>query len=332
MNRLTTVLAALFVLSAPSLLAQAALGTFQYTTSYSQTAQNGYVAVLDLSSGTLAPVVTALATNCSSPKTVYTTTTAAFAANTQAFVAITANTGKALTGSAQQCGAPDGLIVSNGQWVNWPQTSGLVLYFTSNSSATITNGQLPLLPAIQNAVAGSTLQDSDCPTCQAGSLTLQELGTLLVQGGNPGACPIPKSAVMAARGAIGLDPTNRYLIILIAAGAEPSSGLYTYDFALLMMAFGGYSAVNFDGGGSTVFNWLPDFGSPKTCPACAQFITGATVGATNPNNLTITNLATPALSTTIQYSAQTPNPRAVYASIGFLPPLAAKAKGKPKKP
>ena len=267
----------------------------------------------------LAPVVTSLASNCTSPNTVFTTTTMDFTTKQGTFIAITANTGKALSGSAPQCGTPDGLIVSSGQWVNWPQTSGPVVYFTSNSSATITNAQLPQLSQIQNAVAGSTLQDSDCPTCQMQGVTLRELGTPLVQGGAPGACPIPKSGVIAARGAIGLDQTNRYLILLVAAGTEPSQGLHTYDFALLMMAFGGYNAVNFDGGGSTVFNWVPDFGVPQSCQQCAQLITGAAVGSTNPNALTITSLATPSLGSRVQYTAQAP-PRAVYASIGFLPP------------
>jgi len=327
MKQLPAVLAGLFALSAQALLAQAALGTFKYTTSYSPAPLDGYVAILDLSTGTLAPVVTSLASNCTSPNTVFTTSTIAFATKNSTFIAITANTGKALTTTPPQCAVPDGLMVSNGAWVNWPQTSGPVLYFTSNSSAVITSEQLPLLSQIQNAVAGSTLQDSDCPTCQAGSLTLRELGTLLVQQGVSGACPIPKSGVMAARGAIGLDRTNRYLIILVSTGSEPSQGLQTPDFALLMMAFGGYNAVNFDGGGSTVFNWVPDFGVPQPCPQCAQLITSASVGSTNPNALTITNLATPPLGSTVQYTAQTP-PRAVYASIGFLPPGAAKAKKK----
>ena len=307
----------LLALSARTLLAQAAVGTFTYTTSYSQQAQNGYVAILDLSSGAFVPQVTSAATNCPSPNTVYTATTTSFANNRAAFVAITANTGAALSGSGPQCGKPDGLIVSGGQWVNWPQTNGPVLCFTSNTAAAITSGALPLLSQIQNAVAGSTTQDSDCPSCTAGSVTVREAGTLLVQNGSPGACPIPKSMTIAPRGAIGLDSTNRYLIILVAAGSESSQlGLQTPDFALLMLAFQGARGVNFDGGGSTVFDWFPSFGVPAPCTTCASMIQTATVPTPNPNSLTIQNLTVPPNQTPIQYTAQTP-PRNVYASIGF---------------
>src|SRR5260221_2494366 len=104
MKRLQAILAALFVLSAQTLLAQAALGTFQYTTAYSQMPLNGYVAILDLSSGALAPVVTSLASNCTSPSTVFTTTTMDFATKQGTFIAITANTGKALSSHSRQAG------------------------------------------------------------------------------------------------------------------------------------------------------------------------------------------------------------------------------------
>ena len=310
------------VLSGSPLFGQAALGTFQYTTSYGTSPLKGYVAILDLSSGTIVPQVTAASPACA-PNTVLTTRTQDFANSHQTFVAITANAGPAITGPVSACGTPNGLIVSNGQWVNWPQTNGPVLYFTANSSATITDGALPLLSQIQNGVAGTTTQDNDCPSCNAGTVSVQELGTLLVKGGLSGACPIPKSMAKAARGAVGLDKTRQYLIVLVVAGGEPSSGLYTSDFALLMRAFGGYNAINFDGGGSSVFDWTSN-SSLGSCAACASMIlNGSTIPTPNPNNLTVANLATQPLTSNFYYSSEADG-RAVYASIGFSLPAPMK--------
>jgi len=65
----------------------------------------------------------------------------------------------------------------------------------------------------------------------------------LVKSGFSGACPIPKSTASAARGAIGLDKTRHYLIILVVEGGEPSSGLLTSDFARLTVAAAGRRTV-----------------------------------------------------------------------------------------
>ena len=309
---------ALLALWTMPLFGQAAVATFTYSTSYT-TATTGYVAILDISASGLLPQVTSASPACAAKSaSVMTMSTKNFATMRNAFVAVTANAGPAISGPKPQCGTPSGLIVSKGQWVNWPQTNGPILYFTSNGSATITDGAVPLLSQITNAVAGTTTQDNDCASCTAGTVLVQESGTLLVKNGSPGICPVPKSGTKAARGAIGLDATNHYLIVLVVEGAEGASGLYTPDFALLMLAFGGVNAINFDGGGSTVFDWNPKAGVPAACTNCASMIAGATIPSSqpNPNSLTLTNITAQKPNTAIYYTSEADG-RAVYASIGF---------------
>lgn len=297
------------VCCAGSLAAQAAVASFIYSTDYSRKTI-GHVAVLDLGANRIATAVTKLDTeSCKSPDTVSLETTRAFANSRKAFLAVAANTGPAVSGS-QRCGLPDGLLISNYGWSNWPQSSGPVLYFPDDTSAVITDGPLPWPVLMANAVAGSTTQDSDCPPGQT--------GTLLVKNGQPGTCPIPKSQEITARTGIGVDATGRYLIVLVASRAE-QAGLRTADFARLMIAFGAAQAVNLDGGGSTTFYWLPSHGVPAECEACATRISTAKVPGdmkSNPRKLSIAGLTLRKLTEPIEYSASNP-PRRVYASIAF---------------
>lgn len=300
------VAALLFALFPASVSAQVAVGTFTYTTSYNGSPHSGYVAVLDTSDPQLNTIASQADPTCA-PDTVALTRPSDFAKTYGTFLTITANTGPAIP-PGTRCGTPHGLIVSGGKLVNWPQTSGPVLYFDGNGAPTVTDGPLPRPNVvIRTAVAGSISQDSDCIPLQ--------IGTLLVKNGYPGGCPIPKGSIAAARGGIGVDATGRYLIVLVVTGQEGPSGLKTFDFALLMMAFHAVQAVNFDGGGSTAFIFTPN--TPfKSCPGCSAFLTNASVPSctVNPNQLT---MSVPKVVTKpVTYWAQTPE-RAVYASIGF---------------
>lgn len=290
--------------------AQAAVGAISGKTSYDGDLQ-GYVALLDLSSGAFTPVVTALSDSCRSAAEgqVSLLPTAGFQAASNALLAITANAGPGFAKYvAGTCGTPDGLIVSGGTLVNPGRTNGPVLYFPDIFSAAATGGAVP--DSVWWAVAGATTTNNDCGP------DLYQPGTLLVDGGAAGACPIPKSAIPAARGAIGVDATGTILIVAVVEGAEGASGLKTADFATLMMGLGAVDAVNFDGGGSAVFYWNPAGGAPMASARLLQMLQDAAVpgGAPNPGGLAfdVTFLA-PAQ----QYVYDTEQ-RPIYASIGFV--------------
>lgn len=310
MNPIARFVSLLLLLAAGAerVFAQAAVASFTYRTAYSVSPTRAYVAVLDLAPGLLDTRVTAQDGSCASPATVSLEPTRRFAHAQRTFLAVASNTGPAVP-AHQRCGLPDGLLVSDGEWANWPQSHGPVLYFPSPREAVVTDGALPWLSAIDAAVAGSTSQDSDCPAGQ--------IGTLLVKDGRPGVCPIPKARAVTARTAIGVDPSGRYLIVLVATRSG-STGLRTGDLALLMMAFGATRAVNLDGGGSTTFYWLPQYGVPAECAACVDRITAAalTAGSANPNDLSFSLPEVLDPSVPVEYSASYP-PRPVYASIGF---------------
>jgi len=237
--------------------------------------------------------------------------TGQFAINQNTILAITANSGP---GGVTGCGTPAGLLVSNGMLVNPGQTDGSVLYFNSLTQAAITGGTVPA--GVQWAVSGSTNTNNDCPN-------LQQPGTLLVQNGNPGVCPIPKSTIRAGRGAVGLDSTGQYVIVVVVEGTD-SGGVLTSDLAQMLIALGAVNAVNFDGGGSTAFYWIPptQTRAPLVSEAAQQMITDATF----PPSLDLT--VTPFLPTDEQrYDSED---RAVYSSLGFtftpLPTAAAPRK------
>lgn len=295
----------LLALVPATLPAQVAVGTFTYTTSYNGSSQTGYVAILDTSDPLLNAIASGGDPTCA-PDTVAFTRPSDFAKTYGTFLAITANTGPAIP-PGTKCGTPHGLLISGGKIVNWPQTSGPVLYFDVKGAPTVTDSALPKPSGVmRTAVAGSISQDSDCIPLQ--------IGTLLVKNGYPGGCPIPKGNIAAARGGIGVDATGRYVIVLVVTGQEGPSGLKTFDFALLMMAFHAVQAVNFDGGGSTTFIFTPNTAF-KPCPGCNALMTNAAIPPWfNPNQLTMS--APQAVTGPITYWAQTPE-RAVYASIGF---------------
>lgn len=210
----------------------------------------GWVGYVDLPKGGFAPFTRGSAcTTCKNYPAVTLLDTMTFAKSQPAMlVAITANCGLGLSSFKNNAceTTVDGLIVANGALVNPPQYQGPALYFTSNTNAAITSGTLPSVSTITWAVAGSTSTDNDCSCGQ--------LGTLLVEGHQPGACPIPKSKIPAARGAAGVT-ANGVLILAIVQGAEGSSGMTTAQFARLLIDLGAQNAVNFDGGGSTAFIW-----------------------------------------------------------------------------
>jgi hypothetical protein len=283
------------------------VGAIAGSVSYNQTI-SGYVAVLDLSSGSFTPVVTQLATQCRSLGNgqVSLLPTATFAASNHTLLAITANSGPGLSNyKTGTCGVPDGVIVANAALVNPGQTSGPVLYFTTRSQATITSGSLP--QTMQWAVAGTTNTNDDCPN-------LYQIGTLLVNGGQPGTCAIPKATVPAGRGAAGLDPTGTMLIIAVVEGND-GAGLKTSDFADLLIGLGAVNAVNFDGGGSTVFYWTPSGSAPSQSAKAAQILQNAKfpAGQPNPNNL---SFSVKLLDQTQKYTYDAAG-RPIYASLGF---------------
>lgn len=253
--------------------AQVAVGTVHGSISYGSsgyTRVNGWVAYIDLTSHLFIPVVTEPAPPpCTLPKgTVLMQRTNRFASLSHTLVAITANTGPE-TPPEGACATPDGLIISDGVAVNPAQEEGPVLFFDANGNATIVLGT-PVSGVARNAVAGTTTTGNDCGGTQ--------LGTLLVKEGEPGACPIPKSTVIAPRGAIGLDKDGTTLIFAIIVGVEDTTGhktaigLKTADFAKLMIGLGAYNAVNFDGGGSTAFIWSPPADPPAASPRLVQMI------------------------------------------------------------
>src|SRR5262249_31047256 len=153
-----------------------------------------------------------------------------------------------------------------------------------------------------------------CPTCEVAGTRVHLPGTLLVKNSVPGGCAVPKSETIAPRGGIGVDASG-HLIVVVVTGEEPSTGLYTYDFGVLMQAFSAVNAVNFDGGGSTVFWWTPGNVPTDPCPACAAAIQQAEIGGNNPRGVVLSDiqLVTDPNNYTIHYSAQTPLPgRPVY--------------------
>jgi exopolysaccharide biosynthesis protein len=224
--------------------------------------------------------------------------TGQFAINQKTLLAITANTGP---GNVTGCGTPAGLLVSNGKLANPGQTNGPVLYFNSRTQAAITGGTVPT--GVQWAVSGSTNTNNDCPD-------LYQPGTLLVQSGKPGVCPIPKSTAPAGRGAVGLDSTGKYVIVVVVEGTD-NGGVLTSDLAQMLIALKAVNAVNFDGGGSTAFYWLPasQTSVPPVSAAAQKMITDAKF----PPSLNLT--VTPFLPKDEErYDSED---RAVYASLGF---------------
>jgi exopolysaccharide biosynthesis protein len=304
MKRLIVVTGIVLLFTALEAAGQAALGEFTYVSDYSTGATKGYVAVLDLKAASFQPEVTGQDPECLSKSTTLYETTRKFADDQKTFVTITANTG---LGGRPPCHLADGIVISNGEVVNDPADPGLVLYFTSNGEAFITDGLLPPFSEIQNAVAGTAVPE---PGCTA--------GTLLVKDGKPQRCALPKPFIGAPRGAIGLDESRRHLIIVVIDGDECSDlGLMTYDYALLLLAFGANDAVNFDGGGNAVFYWHPDAGIPAGCDACQLRIRDAAIPTAFSNPYHVSFKDGPKLLRMDRAINDANQVRNVYASIGF---------------
>jgi len=301
-----------------------AVGTFTATTTYQDPGIVGYVAYLDLSKSNFTPVVTPLDVACRSAGDgqVRAIPTRSFAELNHTLLAITANTGYDLP-ALNSCCVPAGVIIAKGRLVNPGQTGGPTLYFPkAATSATITSGNLPAT-GVEWAVAGSTNTNNNCTD-------LYQPGTALIYtdstGRHPGACPGPKALSIAARGAAGLDKTGRILIIAVVEGTENSSGLKTLDWAYLMMGLGAYSAVNFDGGGSTTFYWTPDDHGLPQSEALATMLKDAKFPSDqhdNWNNLAFTT-AVGEPKDPIRFDNQCPDPknpltcgRPIYGSLGF---------------
>ncbi|MBV9775247.1 MAG: phosphodiester glycosidase family protein [Gemmatimonadetes bacterium] len=295
-------------------LAQVAVGSLSGTVTYDSTvAVSGYVAYLDLSGGAFTPVVSPLSDSCRQAGNgqVSMLPTRDFQSQNGTLLAITANSGPAMSSyKTGTCGVPAGLVVSGGLLVNPGQTGGPVLYFNTPSAAAITGGTVPT--SAQWAVAGSTNTNNDCPN-------LHQPGSLLVANGTPGVCPIPKSTIPAARGAVGVDATGTVLIVAVVEGAEGTSGLKTADLASLLIGLGAVNAVNFDGGGSTVFYWTPGATAPVQSAKLVQMLKSAAVPSKLPNPGSLTFKVTPLdPSQQYVYDASAPGGRPIYASLGFL--------------
>lgn len=291
--------------------AQVALGRIHGSSSYSPI--TGWVALIDLSvNGAFEPRVTGFSDKCGTPPNpVALNQTDLFAQENGTLVAITANTGPNpgldLLG---QCGRPSGMLVDRESVVIPNPPGGLVLYFDLNGKAHITD-ELPPDVAIMNAVGGTLDTDSDCG-----------VGTLLVDEGKPGKCPIPKSKAVAERGAIGLSHDGNIMIIVTIDGLEGDTGLKTADLAAIMIGLGAHNAINFDGGGSTSFIWSPDKDNP---PQLNQTLQNKMLAAkypplpiTNPNNVQFKCVPLDVRANWKNSIPYYPTYRPVYAQFGLM--------------
>jgi hypothetical protein len=107
-----------------------------------------------------------------------------------------------------------------------------------------------------------------------------------------------------------LDSTGKYVIVVVVEGTD-SGGVLTSDLAQMLIALKAVNAVNFDGGGSTTFYWLPasQTSVPSVSAAAQKMITDAKF----PPSLNLT--VTPFLPKDEErYDSED---RAVYASLGF---------------
>ena len=129
-----------------------------------------------------------------------------------------------------------GLAVSDGNTVSAPdgtpgQNASLLIDQKNKASIAETEDTTDI-SNVFNAVTGSGIMDG-----------------LNVGGDTPfgdGADPNPRTSV-------GLSQDNRYLYIVVIDGRQPgySVGTTSTETAEIMLAFGAYTAINLDGGGST---------------------------------------------------------------------------------
>ena len=131
-----------------------------------------------------------------------------------------------------------GLAVSDGNTVAVPnsipgQNAALLITRQNHASIAETTEQMDL-SNVFNAVTGS--------------------GIIVQDGVNVGAqTPYGDGADPNPRTAVGLSEDGRFLYLVVIDGRQPgySIGTKSSETADLMLAFGAYSAVNLDGGGST---------------------------------------------------------------------------------
>jgi len=131
-----------------------------------------------------------------------------------------------------------GLAISDGNVVSPPVSTGgqnaALLLSRKNIASIDSTSEITDLSDVFNAVAGSGI---------------------IVQGGiNVGdQTPYGDGANPNPRTAVGLSEHGRYLYLVVIDGRQPgySVGTTHAETADLMLAFGAYSALNLDGGGST---------------------------------------------------------------------------------
>ena len=307
-------------LLAAALHAQVAVGTISGRTCRGPIL--GYVAYIDISNDRFTPHVTPRDSDPICTSGVAIRKTIDFMYDTGSIVAITANAGAA--NPPQHCAVPDGLLMHDGDVVNPIQANGPSMYFTDNHRATI--AKLTTMPAgVENAVAGTTKQDNDCLGDP------QMPGGLLVQNGRPGPCIVPKSLQLAPRTAAGVNGAGTILILVTIGGIEGQSGLITFDMANLMIGLGAVNAVNFDGGGSSAFYWIPsliDSQNPPESPGLVNMLEAARFpsGLPNPDDLqfqvTKSDISQPLCYCALDQETDCQHGpasgcREVYASLGF---------------
>jgi len=289
---------------AGSASAQVALGRIHGSSSYSPI--TGFVALIDISDPAVFDVVVTGIAGCAPPN-VALNQTDLFAEQQGALVAITANTGP-YVGSLGECAVPEGVLIDDETTINPYPPGGLTLYFDNDEKATITDDVQPGVIMI-NAVGGSLKVGLD-GTCNK--------GTLLVKGGHPGTCSIPKPATIAPRGAIGLDSDRKLLIIVTIDGLETDTGLYTSDLAGIMIGLGAQNAINFDGGGSTSFLWRPGTNPPPEDPKLVTKLLNAKYPAIpNKNNVQFKCVRLDPALGWFNSIPNYPTYRPVYASFGL---------------
>lgn len=131
-----------------------------------------------------------------------------------------------------------GLAVSDGNVVAVPNSipgqNAALLITRKNQAAIAETTEQTDLSNVFNAVAGS--------------------GIIVQDGVNVGdQTPYGDGADPNPRTAVGLSQDDRYLYIVVIDGRQPgySIGTKSSETADLMLAFGAYTAINLDGGGST---------------------------------------------------------------------------------
>jgi phosphodiester glycosidase len=330
MNRFSVFLTFMLCLAGGS-EAQMVIGTFSGSVNYSTAPINGYVAYIDISSGTVRPVVTApLAASSPCAQQGYpvalTSTPSFVSSNSGIVLATNANLGPGQPSySTGFCGVPYGLLKNNGAYLNPIEViqgaTGPSLLFFSNSSAMIGT---PTPAQGENAV-WAVSGWAGCDDTSTGPGT-----ALLIAGSNSGSKAQPVPTEIAPRVGAGITQDGTTLILAMVNGVEPHIGLELYDFADLFKGLGAWNAVNLDGGGSSTFMYQPGGNVTQPSSLITLFDNAKPVNG-NPNGLTWKLTMVPANQNCISYpNGNVTNPsqlclsspgtgyRPVYANLGFV--------------